>query len=166
MNWDSSGSLRLSGTSVCTKNWDGWQRLVAVVQGMGKDFIPLTSGDAGDAGVARSTFLKASFLLDYNGGTSTFIYSAGGLGAYSAQVDDRMGGAPWTWNLGPANRKKFRVGLGWRRNFKAATVVVNPSPSQSQTFALGAAYLFPGGESAASITLLPGTAAILKRARR
>jgi hypothetical protein len=164
MNWDSSGSIRLSGTASCDQNWDGWQRLVARVQGMGKDFIPLTSGPGDAGGVAKSTYLKASFLLDYNGGTSAFVYAAGGPTVYSGSADDWMGGAPWTYNLGRATGGKTRVGVGWRRDFRSGTVVLNPNPVSSQTFPLAATYILPDGSRTTAVTLDPGSALILRLA--
>jgi hypothetical protein len=165
MNWDSSGSIRLSGTS-CDQNWDGWQRLVGAVQRMGKDFIPLTSGSADATGLSKSTFLKASFLLDYNGGTSAFIYSAGGLGSYSTQVADSVGDAAWKLDIGQPVGQKYRVGVGWRRDFARGTVIIDPSPSMSQRFTLRRMYVVPGGASATKVTLAPGTALILRRRPR
>jgi len=161
MNWDSAGSIRLSGTSSCSQNWDGWERLVAAVQGMGKDFIPITSGTSDSAGVAKSTYLKASFLLDYDGGSSAFVYAAGGPGNYSAQVDDQMGGAAWTLNLGQPVAAKYQVGIGWRRDFTGGTVVIDPASGGSQTFALGGTYLLPDGTQVTSVTLQSGSALIL-----
>jgi hypothetical protein len=164
MNWDSSGSLRLSGTTSCNQNWDGWQRIAGAVEAMGKDFIPLTSGTSDAAGVNKSTFLKASFLLDYNGGTSAFIYSAGGPGNYATTADNWMNGAAWTLDIGQAAAAKYQVGVGWRRNFSGGTVLVDPSPTMSQTFALGGTYVLPSGSSTTSVTLTPGSALILRSA--
>lgn len=163
MSWN-NGNVRLSGTASCSdQNWDGWERLVPFVQHLHKDFIPLTSGPADASGIAKSAYLKASFLLDYNGGTSAFIYAAGGNSNYDARVDDAMGGAPWTYDLGKPAGAKYRVGSGWRRNFARGTVVINPDPSASQVFALGATYLGGDGVAVDSVTLPPGTAQILRR---
>jgi hypothetical protein len=162
MNWDSSGSLRLGGTAACNQNWDGWQRLVGAAEAMGKDFIPVTSGTSDAAGVNKSTFLKASFLLDYNGGTSAFIYSAGGLGNYSTTADNWMNGAAWTLDIGQASGAKYQVGVGWRRNFSGGTFLIDPSPTTSQTFDLGGSYVLPSGSSTTSVTLTPGSALILR----
>jgi hypothetical protein len=164
MSW-TDGSARLSGTASCNgQNWDGWQRIVPAVEGLGKDFIPVTSGTSDAAGVAKSTYLKASFMLEYDGGRSAFMYSAGGSGNWTTTVDDWMGGAPWTLDLGNPSGSKYQVGVGWQRNFVGGTVVVNPSPSSSQTFALGATYLMPDGSSTTSVTLSPGSALILQTA--
>jgi hypothetical protein len=155
MNWDTRGSIRLAGTDSCSQNWDGWQRVGAAVQSLGKDFIPLESGTAGGAGVAKSTYLKASFLLGWNGGGSAFVYCAGGLGNYVAQVDDAMGGAPWTWQIGIPVAARRRVGVGWRRDFTGGVVLINPDATRSLTVHLGGPY--------PTVTLAPGTAQILKR---
>jgi hypothetical protein len=161
MSWN-DGSVRLSGSASCSgQNWDGWQRLVSAVQRMGTDFFPLTSGPGDAAGVAKSTYLKASFLLDYNGGTSALIYASGGYGNYDARVDDWMAGAPWTLDLGKPLGAKFRVGVGWQRNFTGGTVVIDPDPTTSQTFPLNRSYLLPPLTPQTPLTLTPGTALIL-----
>jgi Hypothetical glycosyl hydrolase family 15 len=161
------GEVRLAGSASCNgQNWGGWQRIVSAVQGMRKDFIPLTSGPADSAGVAKSTYLKASFLLEYDGGPSAFIYAPGGNGNYDAKVDDWMAGAPWTFDLGKPTGSKRKVGVGWRREFSGGTVVIDPNPTKSQRFALRGTYLLPGGASVNSVTLVPGTALILRRRSR
>jgi len=162
MNWDSSGSLRFSGTSACTQNWDGWQRLVGAVQRMRKTFVAVTSGGFDSAGTAKATYLRASFLLDYDGGPSAFIYAPGGLGNYSAPPLGPTA-EPWNVDIGRARRQKRRVGVGWRRDFGLGVVVVDPSPTAAQTFSLGGAFRLPDGTRVRSITLQPGTAAILRR---
>jgi hypothetical protein len=163
MNWG-DGSVRLSGAALCGGgNWDGWERLVSAVQGMGKDFFPLTSGPSDAAGVAKSTYLKASFLLEYNGGASALIYAAGGNSNYDASVDDWMGGAPWTLDLGRPLGPRYRVGSGWRRNFHRGTVIIDPDPTSTQKFVLRGAYSLPDGTTPTSVTLAPGTALILRR---
>jgi hypothetical protein len=163
MHWG-DGAVRLSGSASCGgQNWASWQRLVPAVQGMRKDFFPLTSGPSDAAGVAKSTYLKASFLLEYNGGASALIYAAGGNSNYDASVDDWMGGAPWTLDLGRPLGPEYRVGTGWRRNFKGGTVIIDPDPAAAQTFVLRGDYSLPDGTAPASTTLAPGTALILRK---
>ena len=165
MNWDGSGSVRFSGTAACTQNWDGWQRLVGAVQRMRKTFVAVTSGGADPVGTARATYLRASFLLDYDGGPSAFIYAPGGLGNYSAPPVGPTA-EPWNVDIGPAHRRKQHVGVGWRRDFAHGVVVIDPSPTAAQRFSLGRAFMLPDGTRVRSITLQPGTAAILRAASR
>jgi hypothetical protein len=67
-NWDSSNSVRTSATA-----WDGWQRAVATAQGLGKQFYAGDFGSLSD--VAKATYLKGSFLLEWNGQGGEFAYS-------------------------------------------------------------------------------------------
>jgi hypothetical protein len=57
---------------------------------------------------------------------------------------------------------KFRVGVGWQRNFTGGTVVIDPDPTTSQTFPLGRTYLLPPLTVQTPVTLTPGTALILR----
>ena len=164
MNWDGSGSLRFSGTSACTENWDGWQRLLGAVQRMRKTFVAVTSGGSDSAGAAKATYLRASFLLDYDGGPSAFIYAPSGLGNYSAPPLGPTA-EPWNVDVGRARQRKHRVGVGWRRDFGLGVVLIDPSSTTAQTFSLGGVFRLPDGTSVRSITLQPGTAAILRAAR-
>ena len=76
------------------------------------------------------------------------------------------GGDPWSaeWaaGIGQPAGGRYQVGAGWRRDFTGGTVLVNPSPSATQTFALGGSYLTPGGSSVTSATLPPVTALLLR----
>ena len=57
---------------------------------------------------------------------------------------------------------KYRVGVGWRRDFAAGTVIINPSGSESQTFALGGAYTTADGSTVSTVTLGPAQALVLR----
>jgi hypothetical protein len=108
---------------------------------MGDDFIGLEKGSS--TNTTAMTYGKASFLLEWNGGGSVFMYSARG--------SDPTNGA-WTTNIGKPARAKVRVGAGWERAYTGGTVLVNPSASASQTFTV----------KGKSYTLAPTTARILK----
>jgi hypothetical protein len=123
-----------------TGYFDGWQRLIGVAQSQGDDFIGLTKGSATDP--ALMTYGKASFLLEWNGGGSVFIYKSGST--------DPTNGA-WTTDIGTPTAAKVQVGIGWERGFTRGTVLVNPSPSVSQTFTV----------NGTDYTLAPTTARIL-----
>ncbi len=151
-NWDSSDSVRTTGSTGSTA-WDGWQRIVSAVQANGKDFFPIGWGPLSNT--TRSAYLKGSFLLDWNGGQGAFSYAD----SYSGSGDPWN--PAWTTDIGTPNGAKFQVGVGWRRNYTGGTVVVNPSPSSSQTFSLGASYLTQSSTSASAVTLSPATAMIL-----
>jgi hypothetical protein len=91
---------------------------------------------------ALMTFGKASFLLEWNGGGSVFAYNGG--------TCDPTNSA-WTTSIGTPTAPKFQVGVGWERTYTGGTVLVNPSPSASQTFTV----------NGSSYTLAPTTARIL-----
>lgn len=155
-NYDGSYGLRATGPN-SNQGWDGWARMPAVVQRLGKDFIPITYGTSDDAGIAKSTYLKASFLLGYDGGRSAFIYETG------SSSDPWMGGAPWTANVGKPTTPRQRVGVGWRRTFTRGLVLVNPSPTTAQRFVLERRYWSATTSSDHSVTLSPVSAQILRR---
>jgi hypothetical protein len=134
--------LRASGRA-WYQGWDSWQQLIGLAQSMGDDFIGLQKGTS--TSVAAMTYGKASFLLEWNGGGSVFMYTSRGA--------DPTNDA-WTTHIGRPAAAKVRVGLGWERAYTHGTVLVNPSASKSQTFtAHGTKY-----------TLAPTTARILKGA--
>ena len=60
----------------------------------------------------------------------------------------------------------YAVGTGWRRDYSAGTVIVNPNKpgGSSITFSLGASYKTPSGSTVSSVTLAPVTAMILTAA--
>jgi len=120
-----TNQLRASG-SAWYQQWDGWQRLIGVAQSMGDDFLGLEYNGA--TNTAAMTYGKASFLLEWNGGGSVFLYNAG--------ASDPANGA-WTTDIGTPAGPKQQVGVGWERPYTAGTVLVNPSPTASQTFTVG-----------------------------
>lgn len=136
----SNKTLRAKGTA-WYQHWDGWQRLIGVAQSMGDDFVGLENNGATDT--AAMTYGKASFLLEWNGAAgSVFIYKAGSA--------DPTNGA-WTTEVGTPTAAKMQVGVGWKRDFTGGTVLLNPSPSISQTFTV----------NGTDYTLGPTTARIL-----
>jgi hypothetical protein len=145
-----TNQLRATGSS-WTQNWDGWQRLVATAQAMGKDFLGLMYGAAGNT--AAMTYGKASFLLDWNGGGGAFMYLT------DDGSDPRD--AAWLTDLGQPSAAKQQVGVGWQRSYSGGVVVVNPSATSSQSFQLGGSYRTAAGALVTSLTLAPTTAAIL-----
>jgi hypothetical protein len=132
--------LRASGTA-WYQGWNSWQQLIGLAQSMGDDFIGLEKGSS--TNTTAMTYGKASFLLEWNGGGSVFMYSARG--------SDPTNGA-WTTDIGKPARAKVRVGVGWERAYTGGTVLVNPSASGSQTITV----------AGKSYTLAPTTARILK----
>lgn len=141
-NYDqTSHGLRNSATA-WYGYFDSWQRLIGTAQGMGKDFIGLTKS----SGMNTTTALygKASFLLEWDGRGSVFMYICGGSCNPTNSV--------WTQNIGIPKSAKVAVGVGYKRSYTAGTVLVNPSPSTSQKFTV----------NTVAYTLAPTTARILK----
>jgi Hypothetical glycosyl hydrolase family 15 len=136
-----TGTDQLRSTGIAWyQEWNSWQQLIGLAQSMGDDFIGLEKGSS--TNTAAMTYGKASFLLEWNGGGSVFMYSARG--------GDPTNGA-WTANIGTPARAKQRVGVGWERAYTCGTVLVNPAASASQTFTV----------KGKSYTLAPTTARII-----
>jgi hypothetical protein len=131
-------------------NWSGWRNLGSVAQSMDRDFVGLTYGSSSNTQAMR--YAKASFLLDWNGGGSSFIYEVAGADPWASD---------WTKNIGTPGAAAYAVGAGWRRDYSGGTVLVNPSSSASQTFDLGDAYLAPDGSSVRSVILAPTSGIVL-----
>jgi hypothetical protein len=154
-NWDGSDSVRVSGSSG-NQAWDGWQRVISAVQGLRKDFFAMEEGALSD--VEKATYLRASFLLSWKPGRGAFFYT-----------DDYDGkGDPWKRvalpRIGKPLGSRRRVGVGFRRTFARGSVILNPSPTESQTFAFKLEYLTPRGRATRIVTLQPASALILRRA--
>jgi hypothetical protein len=137
----SNYALRASG-SAWYQQWTGWQHLIDAAQTLGDDFLGLEYNGAADT--AAMTYGKASFLLEWNGGRSVFMYHVKG-----SEADPTN--SAWTTDIGTPAAAKVQVGVGWKRAYTGGTVLVNPSPSASQTFTVGGT----------SYTLGPTTARIL-----
>ncbi len=151
---DGSTTLRSSGTSSWTQYWGSWQRLVSTAQSMGKDFVGLMSGSSSDS--RAMAYGKASFLLDWNGGRGAFVY-------LSNDNPDPWNAA-WTTNVGmPASRKQH-VGNGWLRRYAGGVALVNPDPTESQTFSLDGRYITSDGAAVSTVTLPPVSGLVLRSA--
>jgi hypothetical protein len=135
-----TAQLRSTGAA-WYQEWDSWQQIIPLIQSMGKDFIGLTKQTC--TNTTAMTYGKASFLLEWNGGGGAYIYTCGG------STDPTN--TAWTKNVGTPSAAKVQVGVGWERTYTKGTVLVNPSPTASQTFSV----------NGTSYTLSPTTARIL-----
>ena len=153
--WGSVGSVRTSGAA-WNQAWEGWERLPSVVASMGKDFYASATGALTDTG--KAAYLRASFLLAWKPGRGTFFYTD----AYAGKGD------PWrlvaTPDIGRPRGPRRRIGVGFKRTFTSGIALVNPSPSESQTFLFQRKYLMPEGTATRSITLLPTSGLVLRPA--
>jgi hypothetical protein len=152
---DGSNTLRASGGN-WNQNWDGWERLVTTAQSLGKDFVGVAYGSSSDT--HQMSYGKASFLLDWNGGGGAFIYQP-------SDSNSNPWNPAWTANIGRPAAPKQRVGNGWLRRYSAGVALLNPSPTDSQSFQLAGNYLTPDGQTINQITLPPTTGLILRGER-
>jgi putative glycosyl hydrolase-like family 15 (GHL15) protein len=142
--------LRASGTSSWTQHWDGWFDLVQVAQSGGADFFGLMEGSTTSTNLMR--YGKASFLLGWDGSGGSFVYHPSG----------DPWNLEWTMDIGQPSGARYPVGAGWRRDYSGGTVLLNPSPSASQTFSLGGTYTRADGTAVTSVTLGPTSGLVLK----
>ena len=142
--------LRGEGSS-WNDNWTGWASLVLVAQNLGRDFFGMTYGST--ANVQAMRYVRASFLLYWNGADGANLYQNESGDTWSTE---------WTMTPGTPTGSRFAVGVGWRRPYSGGTVLVNPSTTSSQTFALGGTYLMPDGSSVSSVTLGPKSGLVLR----
>jgi hypothetical protein len=148
--------LRTSGTSDWDQHWDEWLDLINTVQDNGADFFTLMYGSSStSAGVAAMRYARASFLLEWNGGGGAVDFKPDGGTTDPWNLE-------WTADVGQPVGTKYRVGVGWRRDFTAGTAIVNPDQSASQTFALAGSYLKADGSSVSTVTLGPAQALVLR----
>jgi hypothetical protein len=152
--WGTGGDHHFAGN-----DWIYRQSFFQAAQQAGKLFLGLTYAPPGD--VRSMRYARASFLMDWNGGSSAVIFEP-------VAANWSGGGDPWspewTIDVGTPTGAKFAVGTGFRRNFTAGTAVINISATASQTFSLGGSYLMPDGSTVTSVTLQPTTALILRTA--
>jgi hypothetical protein len=134
-----ANTLRTTGGD-WTQNWDSWQQLITTAQSMGVDFVGVTYGSPGD--IHAMTYARASFLQEWNGGGSTFMFNSG-------TTNDPSDPA-WTTDIGQPVSGKQQVGVGWMRAYAGGIALVNPSPSTSQTFQLGGSYRTSSGSTVTS----------------
>jgi hypothetical protein len=147
------GVLYTSDAPSWTGRWDFWESLVAIAQRGGSSFFGLQFGDPSDVRLMR--YGRASFLLAWNGRSGAYFFSP------RAPVDPWQ--QAWTADVGRPLARRYRVGVGWRRDFTRGAVLLNPSAARPQAFPLAGRYILPGGERPASVTLEPTSALILRR---
>jgi hypothetical protein len=134
--------------------WSGRQALFARTQATGKAFIGITYAPSSDSRSMR--YARASFLLDWNGGASTLVFEP-----TTPEAQDPYA-AQWTTDLGSPRGTRVKVGVAWKRSFSGGIVVLNPSPSATQTVDLAGRYVLPDGTTGSTITVGPADAALLK----
>ena len=134
-------------------DWSGRQALFARTQAAGKTFIGVTYAPVGD--VRSMRYARASFLLDWNGGPSALAFEPTTPEAQDPYFED------WTTDVGAPTGARVQVGVAWKRDFSDGIVVLDPSPSTSQTVSLDGQYVLPGGDNVNSVTVGPTEAVLL-----
>lgn len=99
--------------------WDSWTAFIDYVQGYSLAFFPVDVVSSANAAVAR--YLRASFLMNWNGGSGSILFGKDG----SYAVD------PWTtelsYDVGQPRSARVAVGAGWKRPYERYTVYINPT---------------------------------------
>jgi hypothetical protein len=136
-------------------NWDWANGFLRLTQQQGKIFVGITYAPVDDTRSMR--YARASFLLDWDGGPSAFVFEPTPEATDPWQPE-------WTVDVGRPTGGRYQTAGAWRRDYSDGTVLVNSSASATATVALGGAYLLPDGSTATSATLQPATGLILRRA--
>jgi hypothetical protein len=137
-------------------DWSGRQALFTRTQAAGKLFVGITYAPSDDARSMR--YARASFLLDWTGGSSALVFEPTTPEAQDPYFAD------WTTDLGAPTGSRVKVGVAWKRSFAGGVVVLNPSPSTAQTVDLGGAVTLPNGTTVSSVTVGPTDAMLLRAA--
>jgi hypothetical protein len=103
-------------------------------------------------------YARASFLLDWNGGSSALVFEPTTPEAQDPYFAD------WTTDIGAPTGARVRVGVAWKRGFANGIVVLDPSPSTPQTVNLGGKYVLPDGTIGSTVRVGPTEAVVLRAA--
>jgi Hypothetical glycosyl hydrolase family 15 len=137
-------------------DWSGRQALFSRTQAAGKPFVGVTYAPSDD--VRSMRYARASFLLDWNGGSSALVFEPTTPEAQDPYFAD------WTTDIGAPAGARVRVGVAWKRVFANGIVVLDPSPSTPQTVNLGGNYVLPDGTIGSTVTVGPTEAVVLRAA--
>jgi len=147
---------RWGGTSAnfTASTWSTTVSLMSAVESQGKFFLGNTYYGPSSAGeLADQQYGVASWWLEWNG-TQSSAWEYGG--------DPNQFDSGWGENIGtPTDSAAVTMGYGLIRHYTAGVAIVNPDPSNSQTFTLGGTYIDNNGNHVTSVTLLPGHGMVL-----
>jgi putative glycosyl hydrolase-like family 15 (GHL15) protein len=135
-------------------DWKWRQGFLPLTQKAGKIFLGITYAPMSD--VRSMVYARANFLLDWDGGPSAVLFEP----SNPEQQDPYS--VSWTQDIGTPLAPRSQVGVAWRRNYSAGTVVVNPSSTVTQDVGLGAPFIAADGSTVTSVSLAPMTAAVLR----
>ena len=148
--WGSDGN----GQILTDWAWSHQLEQQEIVQGLGRTFLAVPYARTTDVGFQR--YVRSSFLLGWDGGSSSLLFTPPAAG-----VDPFAQG--WTTDIGTPTAARTAVGIGWKRSYSDGTVVVNPSSTGTVTIPLGAAHTLPDGSTASQVTLGPASGLTLAR---
>ncbi|MEP6909245.1 MAG: putative glycoside hydrolase [Actinomycetota bacterium] len=137
-------------------DWSGRQALFTRTEGAGKPFVGITYAPSDD--VQSMRYARASFLLDWDGGSSALVFEP-----TTPEAQDPYF-AEWATDLGTPTESRLKIGVVWKRAYTSGIVVLNPSPSSTQTVDLGASYILPNGSTGSTVTVGPIQAVVLMAA--
>ena len=147
--WGADGN----GAVLTDVNWLHQIDQQELVQAEGKTFLGVPYARTDD--VAFQRYARASFLLAWDGGSSSLMFTPPSAGQ-----------DPWTpdatADIGLPTGPRTAVGQAWTRTYSDGVVVVNPTASATVTVALGRTYAGPDGQSVSSVTLAPASGMVLR----
>jgi hypothetical protein len=153
--WGHGAGRRLTDDGT-HNDWSGRQALFSRTQAAGKPFVGITYAPSDD--VRSMRYARASFLLDWNRGSSALVFEPTTPEAQDPYFAD------WTTDIGAPAGARVRAGVAWKRVFANGIVVLDPSPSTSQTVSLGGNYVLPDGTIGSTVTVGPTEAVVLRAA--
>jgi hypothetical protein len=152
MRWNCSTCTVFTGSE-----WlDDLQELEAV-QRLGVGYAANTYSDGTAINNATILYTRASLMLGWSS-ASNDVYDYHVLCTCSNNYSSYE-----SITAGTPTDSRYQVGVAWRRDFTNGTVLVNPSPSSSQSVTLGACYVTPAGSQVHQVTLSPGAGTILRK---
>jgi hypothetical protein len=137
----------------CGTDWTHAIELQESTQRQGSRFLANSYGPLTHARAMR--YLRASFLVAWDGGEGAQFYSSGGApDPWSSE---------WTVDIGsPVEPFRVPVAGGWKRRYTNGIAIVNPSCRSHRRFDLGAAYRGPDGSLVSAVDLPPRTGMVLR----
>jgi hypothetical protein len=148
----SSGWFTDAGTKT---DWSYRQAYFRRTQAAGKTFIGITYAPMSDARSQR--YARGSFLLDWNGGSSSLIYEP-----TDPEAQDPYS-STWTTSLGAPLGSRYKVGVVWRRDYTHGTVIVNPS-TKAVPVRLAGTFALPSGMLVSRVKIPSADSAVLVNA--
>jgi hypothetical protein len=151
VRWSGGGVFAAPGAGI-GNDWTDELTHMEAIERAGASFTAVVYGTTGEIDVQR--YARATFLLGWDGRDgSALMYRAEGTS--DGYLPD------WTKDVGYPTGARYKVGIGYRRDFQTGTVVLNPDPSHSQVFEFESNYELPDGSCGTSVQLPARKALVL-----